>query len=65
MWELASELARSGQHSGWLSIEQELRMLGYSRARQLLDDENVRHRLDRECAEARAQMKQRHDSRQS
>jgi hypothetical protein len=53
MWNLADEMARSGNYIGWLEIEWELRSLGYGRARQLLDDERIRERLDRICAESR------------
>ena len=52
MWAQAFEMARSGDYGGWWDIEVELRSLGYSRARQLLDDEQSRQRLDRMCAEA-------------
>ena len=53
MWELAWELARSGDYSGWWAIEVELRNRGYSRAKSLLDNERTRERLDRMCAESR------------
>ena len=53
MWQLADELARSGAHDGWHSIELELRERGYGRARQLLDQEHIRERLDRMCAESK------------
>lgn len=53
MWRLADQLARSGEYQGYQPIEWELRSLGYTRARQLLDDEQIRERLDRLCAEAR------------
>ncbi len=53
MWALAYNLAQSGEHAGWWAIEVELRGQGFSRARQLLDDEKIRARLDRMCAEAR------------
>ena len=52
MWTLAYEMARSGEYGGWWDIEVELRYLGYPRARQLLDNEQMRERLDRMCAEA-------------
>ena len=48
--ELAHGLAKSGQHKGWLSIEQELRQEGYARAPYLLEDELVRKTLDAECS---------------
>ena len=53
MWALAYNLAQSGEHTGWWAIEVELRVQGFSRARQLLDDQQVRERLDRMCAKAR------------
>ncbi len=53
MWSLADKMARSGEHSGWLDIEHELREQGYSRARYLLDDKRTRKRLDRLCADSR------------
>ncbi len=52
MWILAYEMARSGDYGGWWAIEVELRSLGYPRARQLLDTEQTRERLDHMCAEA-------------
>ena len=52
-WILAHKLARSGEYSGWWAIELELKVQGFLRARQLLDDKQVRERLDRMCAEAR------------
>ena len=45
--ELAWELARSGDYSGWWTIEAVLRNRGYSRAKSLLDNERTRERLDR------------------
>ncbi len=53
MWKLADQMARSGEYPRWLAIEWELRAQGYSRARQLLDNEQTRNRLDRLCNEAR------------
>ena len=53
MWTLAYEKARSGHYGGWRDIEVELRYLGYPRARQWLDNEQIRERLDRMCAEAK------------
>ncbi len=52
MWKLADEMARSGEYGGWWAIEGELRSLGYSRARQLLDNERTREEMDRRCAKA-------------
>jgi hypothetical protein len=53
MWNLAYRLARSGEHRNHQAIEWELRAFGYPRARQLLDRDRVRERLDGMCAEAR------------
>lgn len=53
MWTLAYKLAQSGEHTGWWSIEIELKSQGFPRARQLLDNEQTRERLDKMCAEAR------------
>ncbi len=52
MWKLTDEMARSGDYGGWWDIEVELRSLGYFRARQLLDNERIREKLDRLCAKA-------------
>jgi hypothetical protein len=53
MWELAYKMARSGQHRSYQSIERELRDCGFGRARTLLDDGDIREKLDRMCDEAR------------
>ncbi len=53
MWALAYNLAHSGEYTGWWDIEDELKTQGFSRARQLLDDEQIRERLDGMCVEAR------------
>ncbi len=53
MWRRAYEMARSGDYGDWWAIEVELRIQGFSRARQLLDDEQKRERLDGMCVEAR------------
>ena len=53
MWELAYQLARSGGHRSYQSIESELSGLGYRKAHSLLDNETARERLDRMCAGAR------------
>ena len=51
---LATELARSGRFSGWLSIEHHLRFEeGMPEARHALDNERIRERLDQLCQEAR------------
>ncbi len=55
MWKLAYALAKSGRYSGWLAIEHELRWQRFSRARQLLDSESIREKLDRMCAGSREQ----------
>ena len=43
MWEEAHRLADTGEYGGGLELEWELRQQGFSWARQLLDDEQVRH----------------------
>ena len=53
MWTLAYRFAQSGKYGGWLDIEHELRLQGFPRARQLLDDEQTSEDLDRMCAAAR------------
>jgi hypothetical protein len=52
MWNLAYRLARSGEHRNYQAIEWELHAFGYPQARQLLDRERVRERLDGMCAVA-------------
>jgi hypothetical protein len=53
MWQLADELADSGDYQGYQAIEWELRSRGYPRARSLMDIESVRQRYDERCAKAR------------
>ena len=53
MWALAYNLAQSGEYAGWWDIEAELESQEFSRARQLLDDKQIRERLDTMCSEAR------------
>ncbi len=55
MWKLADKMARSGECHDWLDIEWALRDLGYRRARQLLDNEQTRDRLNRMCAKAQSE----------
>jgi len=45
----ANELARSGKHMDWLSVEWALRSEGFSEARSLLDNPQIREELDRIC----------------
>ena len=52
MWGWALKFARSGDHSGWWSIEKELQALGYAAAKRWLSEED-RERLDQVCAKAR------------
>ena len=52
MWALAYNLAQSGEYPGWCDIEVELVGQEFSRARQLLNDKQIRERLDTMCAEA-------------
>ncbi len=56
MWALAYNLAQSGEYAGWCDIEAELEGQEFSRARQLLNDKQIRDRLDTMCAEARKDM---------
>jgi hypothetical protein len=49
----AEELARSGEYQNWLSIEFALRSQGLSGARDALDRDWVRERLDDLCGQAR------------
>jgi hypothetical protein len=49
MWRLAYQMARSGKHSNWMSIEWELTKMGFGHARILLDTPQVREKLDRLC----------------
>ncbi len=53
MWALAYNLAQSGEYAGWSDIEAELEGQEFSRARQLLNDKQIRERLDTMCAEER------------
>ncbi len=53
MWALAYNLAQSGEYAGWRDIEVELKNQEFSRARQLLDNKEIRQRLDTMCSEAR------------
>ncbi len=53
MWALAHNLAQSGEYVGWRDIEVELESQEFSRAHQLLDDKQIRERLDTMCSEAR------------
>ena len=53
MWALAYNLAQSGEYAGWWDIEAELKNQEFSRARQLLDNQQIRQRLDTMCSEAR------------
>jgi hypothetical protein len=53
MWALAYNLAQSGEYAGWSDIEAELQSQEFSCARQLLDDKQIRERLDTMCSEAR------------
>ena len=48
----AEKHARSGQYSGWLTIEFQLRDEGWKEARKFLDEDNIRERLDRLCKES-------------
>ncbi|HEX7642739.1 MAG TPA: hypothetical protein VF472_11090 [Burkholderiaceae bacterium] len=47
------EMAQSGEHTDWQSIEHALRMEGLSEARQQLDSKTVRAELNDLCQQAR------------
>ncbi len=53
MWALAYNLAQSGEYAGWWDIEAELEDQEFSRARQLLNDKQIRERLVTMCSKAR------------
>ncbi len=53
MWALAYNLAQSGEYAGWWDIEAELESQEFSRTHQLLDNKQIRERLDTICSEAR------------
>jgi hypothetical protein len=48
----AEEYARSGQYSDWLAIEFQLRSEGWKDAREFLDNEHTRERLDQICKDS-------------
>lgn len=48
----ALQLAGSGRHYGWQSIETELVREGYQRAPDLLDGDKIRTILDLRCEES-------------
>jgi len=55
----ARELAESGKHLNWLSIEAELRLVeGLSEAREILDREWFRDYLDGLCIAAQRRIKE-------
>jgi len=49
----ADEMAWSGQHEDWMSIERALRREGFLEARQLLDSQFRRQELNEMCRQAR------------
>jgi len=49
----AEEMARSGRYENWLSIEFALRSLGFDSAREALDRDWVRERLDELCGQSK------------
>jgi hypothetical protein len=53
MWQLAYELARSGEYRSAQEIAAALQSRGYPQAPQVLDNKSVREELDRLCTEAR------------
>jgi len=55
----ARELAESGKHLNWLSIEAELRLVeGLTEAREILDREWFRDYLDELCVAAQRRLKE-------
>jgi hypothetical protein len=48
----AEDYARSGQYSGWLAIEFQLRSEGWNEAREFLDNERTREKLDKICKDS-------------
>ena len=55
----ARELAQSGKHLNWLSIESELRLAeGLTEAREILDREWFRDYLDELCVAAQRRIKE-------
>ncbi len=54
MWRRAYEMATSGNFSGWITIEWELRFKeDFPEARHMLDDTFIRAELDELCDQAR------------
>lgn len=49
----ADELAMSGKHQKWITIETELRQEGFLEARQLLDSKFRRQELNNMCEQAK------------
>ena len=49
----SEEMARSGDHLSYSSIEHKLRMEGYAEARHQLDNRDIRAELNRLCDQAR------------
>ena len=50
----ADQLAESGRFDQWLQIEWRIRFEGYHEARQILDNDFIRFRLNEACARAKA-----------
>jgi hypothetical protein len=65
MWNLAYRLAECGEHRNYQAIEWELQAFGYLQARQLLEHERVREKLDSVCTDARIQMRYHADTSQN
>lgn len=51
--EMADKLADTGDYSDWWAIEAQLRADGLAKARQVLDNEDVRERLNQRCKAAK------------
>ena len=54
----ARELAESGDHKDWMTIEIAIRHEGYAEVRQQLDNRDVREELDLICRAAQAKKKE-------
>jgi hypothetical protein len=53
IWKRAKELAQSGAHEDWMTIEIALRHEGFPEARQVLDSSLYRQELNEMCKSAR------------
>lgn len=49
----ADELARSGKHDGYMTIELQLKQEDYREARTILDNSDIRKELNQLCEESK------------